>query len=222
MLLSSKGLVLKVFPYSNTSIICNIFTNNYGKLTFIVKGIRKPKQPLLSIIQPFNLIELQYYYKKDRGIQLIKEADIIISFEKLRNNFSTIIIGSTILNIINKVFEKEYSNDIIFRLIYKTLNKLSRINYYNKLYFIFFIFHLNKQLGFMPDMDEIKIRINNEGAIFLNQINETHIDELSNIEIDNEILKKTYNFLIFFMKHHIHSMNNIKGLDQIEKIYNDK
>ena len=222
MLLSSKGLVLKVFPYSNTSIICNIFTNNYGKLTFIVKGIRKPKQPLLSIIQPFNLIELQYYYKKDRGIQLIKEADIIISFEKLRNNFSTIIIGSTILNIINKVFEKEYSNDIIFRLIYKTLNKLSGINYNNKLYFIFFIFHLNKQLGFMPDMDEIKIRINNEGTIFLNQINETHIDELLNIEIDNEILKKTYNFLIFFMKHHIHSMTNIKGLDQIEKIYNDK
>ena len=222
MLLSSKGLVLKVFPYSNTSIICNIFTNNYGKLTFIVKGIRKPKQPLLSIIQPFNLIELQYYYKKDRGIQLIKEADIIISFEKLRNDFSTIIIGSTILNIINKVFEKEYSNDIIFRLIYKTLNKLSGINYNNKLYFIFFIFHLNKQLGFMPDMDEIKIRINNEGAIFLNQINETHIDELLNIEINNEILKKTYNFLIFFMKHHIHSMNNIRGLDQIEKIYNDK
>ena len=222
MLLSSKGLVLKVFPYSNTSIICNIFTNNYGKLTFIVKGIRKPKQPLLSIIQPFNLIELQYYYKKDRGIQLIKEADIIISFEKLRNNFSTIIIGSTILNIINKVFEKEYSNDIIFRLIYKTLNKLSGINYNNKLYFIFFIFHLNKQLGFMPDMDEIKIRINNEGTIFLNQINETHIDELLNIEINNEILKKTYNFLIFFMKHHVYSMNNIKGLDQIEKIYNDK
>ena len=56
MLLSSKGLVLKVFPYSDTSIISNIFTDDYGKLTFIVKGIRKPKKPLLSILQPFNLI----------------------------------------------------------------------------------------------------------------------------------------------------------------------
>ena len=221
MLLSSKGLVLKVFPYSDTSIISNIFTDDYGKLTFIVKGIRKPKKPLLSILQPFNLIELQYYYKRDRGIQLIKEADIIISFEKLRNNFSTIIIGSTILNIINKVFEKEYSNDVVFRLIYKTLNKLSDINYHNKIYFLFFIFHLNKQLGFMPNIDEVKNDINQKGAFFLDQINETHIDELLTIEIDSDTLKKTYNFLIFFMKHHINSMSNIKGLEQIEKIYNE-
>lgn len=221
MLLSSKGLVLKVFPYSNTSVICNIFTDQYGKLTFIVKGIRKPKKPLLSIIQPFNLIELQYYYKKDRGIQLIKEADIVVSFEKLRNNFTTIMIGSTILNIINKVFEKEYSNEIIFRLTYKILNKLSNINHHNKLFFLFFIFHLNKQLGFMPDMNENKNTINTNGVLFLKQINETHIDKLLNINIDSNTLKKTYNFLIFFMRHHIHSMANIKGLNQIEKIYND-
>ena len=222
MLLSSKGLVLKVFPYSNTSVICNIFTDDYGKLTFIVKGIRKPKKPLLSILQPFNLIELQYYYKKDRGIQLIKEADIVISFERLRNNFSTIIIGSTILNIINKVFEKEYSNEIIFRLIYKILNKLSHIDAHNKIYFIFFIFHLNKQLGFMPTVNEVKNAIADDGALFLDQINETHIDKLLDIDINSNLLKKTYNFLIFFMKCHIHSMSNMKGLEQIEKIYNDK
>lgn len=222
MLLSSKGLVLKVFPYSNTSVICNIFTDHYGKLTFIIKGIRKPKQPLLSIMQPFNLIELQYYYKKDRGIQLIKEADIVISFEKLRNHFSTIIIGSTILNIINKVFEKEYSNEIIFRLIYKTFNQLSDINYNNKILFIFFIFHLNKQLGLMPDINNSKDNLNKKDVLFLKKINETHIADLLNIKIDFDTLKKTYNFLIHFMKYHIPNANHIKGLKQMEKIYNEK
>ena len=222
MLLSSKGLVLKVFPYSNTSVICNVFTDHYGKLTFMIKGIRKPKKPLLSILQPFNLVELQYYYKEDRGIQLIKEADIIISFEKLRNNFSTIIIGSMILNIINKIFEKEYPNDVIFRLTYKILNKLSDINHTNKIYFIFFIFHLNKQLGFMPDIKKIKNDMDDKLLLFLNQINTTNIDNISDIDIDFDHLKKTYNFLIFFMKHHIHSMNNIKGLGEMEKIYNEQ
>ena len=219
MLLESKGLVLKVFPYSNTSVICNIFTDHYGKLTFMVKGIRKPKKPLLSIIQPFNLIELQYYYKQDRGIQLIKDADIVISFEKLRTQFSTIVIGSTILNIINKIFEKEYSNDIIFRLIYKTLNKLSSNDHNNKIFFIFFIFHLNKQLGFMPKIDRFD---DNKELFFLNHINTTNIDEITDVTIDSDNLRKSYNFLIFFMKEHIHSMHNIKGLDQIEKIYNEQ
>ena len=63
--------------------------------------------------------------------------------------------------------------------------------------------------------------INQKGAFFLYQINETHIDELLTIDIDSDTLKKTYNFLIFFMKHHINSMSNIKGLEQIEKIYNE-
>ena len=222
MLLSSKGLVLKVFPYSNTSVICNIFTDHYGKLTFIIKGIRKPKKPLLSILQPFNLVELQYYYKEGRGIQLIKEADIIISFENLRNNYSTIIIGSMILNIINKIFEKEYPNEVIFRLIYKTLNKLSESNHENKMYFSFFIFHLNKQLGFMPEIDTKKNDIDKEVLLFLNTINTTNIDHISDITIDSDSLKKTYNFLIFFMRHHIHSMHNIKGLTEIEKIYDEQ
>ena len=48
MILSSQGVILKVFPYSNTSTICNVFTNDHGKLTFIAKGVRKPKNVYLS------------------------------------------------------------------------------------------------------------------------------------------------------------------------------
>ena len=73
----------------------------------------------------------------------------------------------------------------------------------------------------MPHINEIKNTINENGVLFLEQINETHIDQLLDIDINSNTLKKTYNFLIFFMRHHIHSMSNIKGLDQIEKIYND-
>ena len=153
MIVSSQGIILRIFPYSNTSIICNVFTKEHGKLTFIAKGIRKPKTPLLSILQPFNLLEFNYYYKKNRSMHLIKEADILFSFNHLRNNFSTILIGSTILNIINRLFEEEYPQEVIFRLTYKTLNQLSPDNKYSKILFVFFLFHLSKQLGFMPNIE---------------------------------------------------------------------
>ncbi len=219
MLVESKGLILKVFPYSNTSIICNIFTNNFGKLTLMVKGVRKPKKPLLSIIQPFNLVEIQYYYKKNRGIQLIKEADIIISFDKLRDNINSILFGSLILGIINKVFEKEYPNEIIFRLIYKTLNKLSTDNNQNKIIFLFFLFHLNKQLGFMPTIKN-NSELSDSSKIFLNNINKTHINDIFDIKVVDENLLECYYFIIHFMKIHINYMTNLKGLEKIEDIYN--
>ena len=211
MLVESKGLILKVFPYSNTSIICNIFTNNFGKLTLMVKGVRKPKKPLLSIIQPFNLVEIQYYYKKNRGIQLIKEADIVISFDKLRANFNSILFGSIILGIINKVFEKEYPNEIIFRLIYKTLNKLSKDNNQNKIMFLFFLFHLNKQLGFMPTLKN-NLELSESSKFFLNDINKTHINDIFDIKVVDENLLECYYFIIHFMKIHINYMTNLKIL----------
>lgn len=166
MIVSSQGIILKIFPYSNTSIICNVFTQDRGKLTFIAKGIRKPKNPSLSILQPFNLLEFNYYYKKNRSMHLIKEADILFSFSHLRKDFSTILIGSTILNIINRLFEEEYPQEIIFRLTYKVLNQLSGDKEQSKILFIFFLFHLSKQLGFMPNID----RCNSCNSIFKHDV----------------------------------------------------
>ena len=250
MILESTGIVLKIFPYSNTSLICNILTKGQGKLTFIAKGVRKNKNPLLSILQPFHLLDLQYYYKKDRSMQLIKEADIINSFDPLRQNFNTLVMGGAILNIINKIFEQEYPNDIIFRLVSKTLNKLSSDNRSNSKLFIFFLFHLSKQLGVMPNIYQCYLcnKLFDQGAIFsqhsqslvcvscnsttnlddyilnpdilyfLNLINKTNIDDIPNIEISSDDLYKLYCFLMMFMKFHIHNMDRLEGLKQLEKI----
>ena len=152
MILSTQGIVLKVFPYSNTSVICNVFTQIKGKMSFIAKGIQKPKNPTISILQPFNILEIQYYYKDGRNIQMIKEVDIDQSFCSIRNNLSSILFGGAILNISNRILEPNYENDIIFRLISKSLGNLGSNKNNNKKYFLFFLFHFVKQLGFMPNI----------------------------------------------------------------------
>ena len=185
----------------------------------MAKGVRKQKKPLLSILQPFNLVEIQYYFKKDRGIQLIKEADIIASFDNLRTDMICLSFASGILNMINKIFEKEYPNEVIFRLICRSLNKLGINIENNKILMIFFMFHLNKQLGFMPNNKEINVSLNSESVVFLEQINKTYIDDIFKIKVSSNCLSECYNFLIHFMKYHIHHMRNIKGLSSIKRIY---
>ena len=254
MIVSSQGIILKVFPYSNTSIICNVFTKEHGKLTFIAKGIRKPKNPLLSILQPFNLLEFQYYYKKNRSMQLIKEADILISFHHLRDHLSTIVIGNITLNIINKIFEQDYPNEIIFRLIYRTFSKLSSNTNTNKIFFLFFLFHLSKQLGFMPNFERCNtcnilfeydaifslssnslicsncnihnvlntdIIISHESLSILKLINTTNINQIASVKISSLYLQELYNFLISFMKGNINYINNIKGFQEVAKMYHE-
>ena len=139
MILSTQGIVLKVFPYSNTSVICSVFTRIKGKMSFIAKGIRKPKNPTLSILQPFNILEIQYYYKNGRNIQMIKEVDINQTFYSIRNNLSSLLFGGAILSVSNRILEPYYENSIIFRLILKSLEQLGPKEDSNKKYFFYFI-----------------------------------------------------------------------------------
>ena len=111
MILSTQGIVLKVFPYSNTSVICKVFTRIKGKMSFIAKGIQKPKNPTISILQPFNILEIQYYYKDGRNIQMIKEVDIDKTFCSIRNNLSSILFGGAILSISNR--KHNFSNVLL-------------------------------------------------------------------------------------------------------------
>ena len=54
---------------------------------------------------------------------------------------------------------------------------------------------------------------------FLNLIDKTNIDKITNIETNNLVLSNTYTFLMTFMRSNIPYINNLKGLTEIDKIY---
>ena len=65
-----------------------------------------------------------------------------------------------------------------------------------------------------------KSELSDSSKFFLNNINKTHINDIFDINVTNDILLESYYFIIHFMKIHINYMTNLKGLDKIEKIYN--
>ena len=71
-------------------------------------------------------------------MHIIKEADIINEFSHIREDFSSIVFGSAINNIINKIFEEDFPNEVIFRLCSKSLDSLSKNIRNNKVIFVFF------------------------------------------------------------------------------------
>ena len=77
MICSTKAIVLNHKKFSDTSLICNLYSENYGKISIIAKGARSLKNPHGAVLEPLNYIDLIYYYKPKRNIQLFKEASII-------------------------------------------------------------------------------------------------------------------------------------------------
>ena len=154
MIASTRAIVLNTHQYGDTSLICNLFSEDYGKLSIISKGARTIKNPNRAILQPLNYIELCYYYKSKRNIQFLKEASINNHYYKLKKNYNKLLYGYAVIDIINQTSQAENSCNIIFRLSHKVLSKINNeINGNSELYFVFFQIQLLRYLGYQPIID---------------------------------------------------------------------
>ena len=50
MIYNSEALILNTRCYGDTSLICNLFTKKYGRLSIISKGARTLKNPNRAIL----------------------------------------------------------------------------------------------------------------------------------------------------------------------------
>tara|TARA_B100001996_G_scaffold369754_1_gene343470 strand:- start:48 stop:800 length:753 start_codon:yes stop_codon:yes gene_type:complete len=154
MIYDTEALILSRYSYGDTSLICNLFTAEYGRLSIIAKGARKIKSPYNAILRPLQFIDLHYYYKSKRNIQLLKEATLNQHFFETHNNYSKIIASYQLLDIINQICKIDNPNKIIFRLTKKILNKINiKDSKHIMTYKIFFKLQLLNYIGYQPMID---------------------------------------------------------------------
>ena len=154
MIYDTEALILSRYYYGDTSLICNLFTQDYGRVSIIAKGARKLKSPYNAILRPLQFIDLHYYYKPKRNIQLLKEATLNKHFFKTHGNYSKMIASYQVLDVINQICKIDNPNKIIFRLVKKILNKINSDKSKNiMIYQIFFNLQLLNYIGYQPMID---------------------------------------------------------------------
>ena len=122
MIIATDAIVLRQIPYSESSIICRLFTKKEGKITIIAKGARRPKYYISGLLEPINYISILYYNKNNRAVQILKEASYAMHFHNIRKSYKKIIYTLTAIEIIDKTYLNEEPSPIIFRLLVKYLN----------------------------------------------------------------------------------------------------
>lgn len=85
--------------YSETSIIARIYTEKFGLLSFMVKGVRSAKsKSKASMMQPLSLLDLEFQYHENRGLLYIKEFTrahtYLTTFRYLKNHRSYVFTRS--------------------------------------------------------------------------------------------------------------------------------
>ena len=75
MIRKTRGIVLHTTRYGESSLIVHCYTEQHGRQSYMVKGVRRSRRNSRSnIFQPLFILDFEVYHKDSREIQLVKEA----------------------------------------------------------------------------------------------------------------------------------------------------
>jgi len=152
MTIKAEGIVLKSVDFRETSRIVTFFTREHGKVTGILKGIRKDHKKFGSNVDQFSVNDIVYYPTRSSEIHLISHCDLKQYFLPIRQELKRSLAAAYALELVNKIMPPEDKNLKVYALLLDFLETLEAYADVNQLVHMFQIKTLLFS-GFRPHLD---------------------------------------------------------------------
>lgn len=220
MLAKIKGIVLNNLKYTDNSVISSIYTDEFGRQSFIFQGIRNKKSNArMNYLQPLFLIEADMIYKSKRSVQRVQSISPAYNFQSIPFD----VVKSTMVLFLSELLQKtiyeEEKNTDLFNFLWNSIKILDikEENFSN--FHISFMLQLTKHLGFFPQNNH-----SGEKSFFdLRKGEFVSIREKQNGVLDRELSEYFSRFLAYSQNQHedilLNSKTRIQLIEQILQFY---
>lgn len=153
MLHKTRGIVLKVTDYAESSVVAKIFTEKFGLQSYILNGVKKPKARInLNMLQPLHLLEMVVYHKPNGSIQKVSDLRNVPLLQSIPYDIIKSSIAIFLDEMIYKSLKQQTDDPILFEFIFKAIELLDHTKESTGNYHLVFLTKLTRFLGFYPDM----------------------------------------------------------------------
>jgi DNA repair protein RecO (recombination protein O) len=155
MLTTLHGIILRTIKYSESSVICDIFTKEFGLRTYIVSGVRQQKAKIsLGMLRPMNWVEFIAYHREDKEINRVKELKSDIIYNKIPYSLIRGSIALFITELTQKTVKETVENAELYEFLQNTFIFLDSSEEKLNNFHLSFMAKLSIFLGFMPEILE--------------------------------------------------------------------
>ncbi|MCU0651760.1 MAG: DNA repair protein RecO [Candidatus Omnitrophica bacterium] len=151
-ILKTEAIVLGKRDFRETSLLVNFFTRDFGKISGLLKGIRKEPQKFASTLEIFSLNDIVFYQSRNSSLHLVSQCDVKNNFSAARQSIFKVGSASTAMELADALTQPEDKNEEIFDLTLTCLQELETTNNPDKIMTIFKIKVLALS-GFKPNFD---------------------------------------------------------------------
>jgi len=149
MLEKTKGIVLKTYKYSETSLIAKVFTKRFGLLSFLVPGIRSSKSGKGNLLQPGQLLDIDLYHRENKNFQRFKEFKVSYIPKEIHLNISKFSVLSFLIELTAHLVNEKEENDGLFDHIFESIIEID-MHDIPALYPVRQLLMISNIMGFQP------------------------------------------------------------------------
>ncbi len=151
---TADAIVLRQYPYRETSVLVTCLTDRFGKLKGLVKGLHDHTRPRYrSAMEPMTLNRIVFYDVRTSSLHLISQCDLLAAFSSLQRNLDAARTAASCAELVDAVLETNDPQPQVFELLRETLTRLTQPSSMPTVR-IQFILRLLKLSGFQPQLDE--------------------------------------------------------------------
>jgi len=152
---TADAIVLRQYPYRETSALVTCLTDRFGKIKGLIKGLRAPSPSRYrSAMEPLTLNRIVFYDTRTSTLHLISQCDLLVGFPALARDLEIMRLAAFCTELVDALVELDEPQAPIFELLKRTLGRLSTGEVEPMATRIHFVLRLLRLVGFQPQLDE--------------------------------------------------------------------
>ncbi|WP_338356089.1 DNA repair protein RecO [Yeosuana marina] len=238
MIVSTHAIVISKLRYRDHDLIVKCYTQQYGVLSFLLRGVLKSKKGLAktAYFQLLTQLQLVIVYNPNRSLHSIKEAKLNHLYSSLHSNVSKSAIVMFLAEVLSSILKEEEENSTLFSYIETTLLWLDTHTECSNFHLLFLL-NLTKYLGFYPENTTVDFpffnlqdgkfqlkpmgpyTISGDNFNLLKQLLDTKFDELSYLKINSKQRQAFLNMMLQYYELHLGDFKKPKSLQVLNQVF---
>lgn len=144
----TRGIVIKRTNFSESDRLLVIFSEKFGKIRAIAKGVRKPLSKLSGNIELFCLTD--FVIAEGRNLDIVTSAEIEKCFINLRNHLESTTMAYYFADIIDQMTGENESHQKIFSLLIEVLENIDEKQ--TQILLPYFEINFLSAIGYKPEL----------------------------------------------------------------------
>lgn len=115
------AIVLRVIEFSETSCVVTLFTRDFGKISGLAKGARRPKSPFEAALDLLAVCRIVFLHKSSDALDLLTEAKLERRFRSAGRDLSRLYAGYYVAELLKELTDEGDPHTELFQAADDTL-----------------------------------------------------------------------------------------------------